>query len=382
MKKFPNECVDLIYADPPFFSNRHYEVIWEDDTEIRSFGDRWKGGINHYVEWMVERLEDCYRILGRSGSMYLHCDWHASHYLKVEMDRIFGEHKFQNEVIWKRSDAHSDAKQGAKHYGRVTDNILFYSKSEKFTFNTVYLPLPESTREKWYRHIEPKTGKRYNLDNLTASKAGGDTLYTFQGVKPPLGRYWAYSKEKMQEMWDKGRIVKTDTGKLYFKRYLEESRGVPLQNLWTDISMLRGFSAGEEHLGYPTQKPLALLERIVSVSSSKNDIVFDPFCGCGTSIFAAQKLGRKWIGIDVSPTACNLMEKRMHNLSISPSVIGMPMTEGELHKLQPFEFQNWVIQRLFGRVSARKSSDMGIDGYTFEGYPVQVKQSSDVSWVT
>jgi len=378
MAKFPSESVDLIYADPPFFSNRHYEVIWKDGAEIRSFGDRWKGGIENYVLWMKERLEHCYRVLKKTGSMYLHCDSHASHHLKVEMDRIFGENHFQNEIVWKRSDAHSDARQGAKHYGRVTDSILFYTKSDEYTFNTIYVPLPETTQEKWYRHIEPKTGRRYNLDNLTASKAGGDTSYEFQGVRPSQGRYWAYTREKMQKMWNEGRIVKTRTGKLYYKRYLDESKGVPLQNLWTDISMLRGFSASKEHLGYPTQKPEALLDRIIRASSNSMDIVLDPFCGCGTAIFVAHKLGRQWIGIDVSPTACNLMQNRMRKLHVSANLMGMPLTEEDLRKLPPFEFQNWVVQRLFGRVSARKSSDMGIDGFTFEGTPIQVKQSEDI----
>ena len=191
MKRFPEESADLIYADPPFFSNRHFETLWEDGYEKRAFEDRWKGGINNYVEWMVPRLDQCKRVLKKTGSMYLHCDWHASHYLKVEMDKLFGDDNFRNEIVWRRSDAHSDAKQGAKHYGRVTDSILFYTRSAEFTFNTVYVPLPVSTVSKWYRHIEPKTGKRYNLDNLTAAKPGGDTLYEFKGVKPPVGRYWA-----------------------------------------------------------------------------------------------------------------------------------------------------------------------------------------------
>jgi len=378
MTKFPNECVDLIYADPPFFSNRHYEVIWQDGYELRVFEDRWKGGIENYILWMKDRLEHCCRVLKKTGSMYLHCDWHASHHLRVEMDKMFGVRSFQNEIVWKRSDAHSDAKQGARHYGRVTDSILFYSKSDEYVFNTTYVPLPQTTQDKWYRHVEPKTGRRYNLDNLTASKAGGDTSYEFQGVRPPAGRYWAYSKDKMQELWDQGRIVKTLTGKLYYKRYLDESKGVPLQNLWTDISMLRGFSSSKEHLGYPTQKPEALLDRIIRVSSNPTDIVLDPFCGCGTAIVVAHKLGRRWVGIDVSPTACNLMESRMRKLHATPNVVGMPLAEEDLRKIPSFEFQNWVVQRLFGRVSSRKTSDMGIDGYTFEGHPVQVKQSDDI----
>ena len=378
LRKFPEDCADLIYADPPFFSNRHYEVLWDDGYELRAFEDRWKGGINNYVEWMVERLRECYRVLKPTGSMYLHCDWHASHYLKVEMDQLFGDKFFQNEIVWRRSDAHSDAKQGAKHYGRVTDSILFYTKSDEYTFNTTYTPLPETTTEKWYRHVDPKTGRRYNLADLTASKAGGDTSYEFQGARPSQGRFWAYTKEKMQKMWDDGRIVKTPTGKLYFKRYLDESKGVPLQNLWTDISMLRGFSGTEERLGYPTQKPEALLNRIISVSSNPMDVVLDPFCGCGTALASAQRLKRRWVGIDVSPTSCSLMETRMRKLRASPIMVGMPMDVDALRTLPPFEFQNWVIRRLYGRISNRKVGDMGIDGYTFEGYPVQVKQSEDI----
>jgi hypothetical protein len=299
------------------------------------------------------------------------------------MDKIFGEGNFRNEIVWKRSDVHSDAKQGAKHYGRVTDNILFYTKSDDFTFNTVYTPLPQSTIEKWYRHVDPKTGKRYNLDNLTAAKPGGDTLYVFHGVKPPAGRYWAYSKDKMEKMWEEGRIVKTKTGKLYYKRYLDESRGVPLQNLWTDISMLRGFSNSKEHLGYPTQKPLALLDRIIGVSTGEGDIVLDPFCGCGTTLVSAQKLHRKWIGIDVSPTAVRLMKRRLQtDCQVNANLITGTVDMNYVKKLDPFEFQNWVVSNKFmGTVSDTKSGDMGIDGFSPQvlgGFPIQVKQSEQI----
>ena len=160
-----------------------------------------------------------------------------------------------------------------------------------------------------------------------------------------------------------------------YKRYLDEMPGVSLQDLWIDISSA---GLGKEKLGFPTQKPEALLERIVKTSSNPMDIVLDPFCGCGTALAVAHKLGRRWIGIDVSPTACKLMEKRLRKLHVSPNVMGMPFSEDDLRKLPPFEFQNWVVQRLFGRVSTRKTSDLGIDGYTFEGYPIQVKQSENV----
>jgi len=375
MAKFPNECVDLIYADPPFFSNRYHEVIWDDGYELRSFEDRWKGGIENYILWMKERLEHCYRVLKKTGSLYLHCDPHASHYLKVECDRIFGIQNFQNEIVWQRTTAHSDTKQGAKHYGRIHDTILFYTKSEQATWNPQYAPHSKEYVEKFYKHIEPKTGRRYMLDNLAgpggASK--GNPYYEVMGVK----RYWQFSEEKMQELIKQGKIVQTKPGNVpRYKRYLDEMKGVPLQSLWLDIPPIQ--SQARERLGYPTQKPEALLERIIQVSSSPLEIVLDPFCGCGTAIVVAHKLGRQWIGIDVSPTACNLMQNRMRKLHISAPIMGMPLTEEDLRKLPPFEFQNWVVQRLFGRVSARKSSDMGIDGYTFEGVPIQVKQSDDI----
>lgn len=374
MAKFPNECADLIYADPPFFSNRHYEVIWGDGFELRAFEDRWKGGINNYVAWMVERLTQCYRVLKKTGSMYLHCDWHASHYLKIEMDRIFGENACINQIVWKRSIAHSDSKQGAKHYGRIHDTVLFYVKSKDYTWNQQYTVYDKDYTDAFYDKKDEK-GRRYQATDLTAAKEGGDTLYEWHGRKPYHGRYWAYSRAKMEQFEKEGRLVYTKTGMPRYKRFLDEMLGVPLQDLWTDISAA---GLGKEKLGFPTQKPELLLERIIKTSSNSMDIILDPFCGCGTAIVVAHKLGRQWIGVDVSPTACALMEKRFRKLHVSPIVMGMPFSEDDLRKLPPFEFQNWVVQRLFGRVSARKSSDMGIDGYTFEGNPIQVKQSDDI----
>jgi DNA modification methylase len=376
LRKFPNECVDLIYADPPFFSNRHYEVIWGDGFELRAFEDRWKGGINNYIAWMVERLAECYRVLKPTGSMYLHCDSHASHYLKVEMDRFFGETNFINEIAWKRGVAHSDRKQGAQHYGRLHDNVLFYVKSQNYTWNQQYTPYDKDYVDNFYKHVEAGTGRRFQLDNLTAAKPGGDTLYEWHGKKPYKGRYWAYSKTKMEKFDKEGRLVYTKSGMPRYKRYLDEMPGVPLQDFWSDISSA---GIGKEALGYPTQKPETLLVRIVKTSSNPTDIVLDPFAGCGTATAVAQKLSRRWIAIDVSPTSCKLMEKRMRSLGAqSFSLLGMPMVEDDLRKLPPFEFQNWVVQRLFGRVSSRKTADMGIDGYTFEGHPIQVKQSDEI----
>jgi DNA modification methylase len=378
LRKFPEKSIDLIYADPPFFSNRHYEVIWGDGYELRAFEDRWKGGINNYVEWMVERLQECYRVLRDNGSMYLHCDWHASHYLKIEMDRLFGIKNFRNEIIWPRTYAHSDFKQGAKAFGRIHDTILFYSKSDDSIWNQLYKPYEEEYTERTFRSTDKK-GRSYQTVTLTAAKAGGDTEFEWHGITPPKGRYWAYSRENLDKLEKQGKIVFSKSGIPRLKKYLDESSGISIQDVWDDIRRMSTFA--KERLGYPTQKPEALMERIIKASSNEDNIVLDPFCGCGTTIAVASKLKRKWIGIDVSPTACELMEKRMRShpvTGIGYHVVGMPMDSEGLKNLEPFEFQNWVIKRLYGRVSDRKSSDMEIDGYTYEGNPVQVKQSESI----
>jgi len=379
LKKFPDKSVDLIYADPPFYTNRRFEIIWKDGAEIRAFGDRWQGGINHYISWMIERLEQCFRILKNGGSLYLHCDWHASHYLKVATDRIFGgENSFVNEIVWRRQTAHSDAKQGSKHFGRLHDVILFYVKSgegKTQTWNNLYSPYNESYISSFYRHRDPKTGRIFALDNLVGpgGAAKGNPYYEFMGVK----RYWRYSEDKMKQLLKEGRIYQSKPGTVpRYKRYLDEMPGVPIQDVWIDISVIQ--SQSKEALGYPTQKPIALLERIISASSNKGQIVLDPFCGCGTTLVASQKLSRKWIGIDVSRTACKLMERRLRSLGASPMMIYGELTEKELKKYPPFEFQNWVCEKLGGRISERKSGDMGIDGWTLDMTPIQVKQSDDI----
>ena len=375
LSRFPENCIDLIYLDPPFFSNRRYEVIWGDGYELRAFEDRWKGGINNYVEWLIERIQGCYRVLKKTGSFYVHLDHHASHYMKVELDRLFGEAQFINEIVWERqSGKHSDVKQGAMHYGRSHDVILFYTKSQDYTWNQQYTAFSENYVDKFYSHVEPKTGRRYQLDNLTGpgGAAKGNPRYEFLGVT----RYWRYSKEHMAKLYKEGRIIQTKKGNVpRYKRYLDEMFGVPLQDVWGDIKPI---TQSQESQGFPTQKPEELLIRIVKTSSNATDVVLDPFCGCGTALAVAHKLGRRWVGIDVSPTACNLVAKRMRSIGAKSRLMGMPLTADELRNLQPFEFQNWVIQRLFGRISQTKSSDMGIDGYTFEGNPVQVKQSDDI----
>lgn len=376
LRKFPNECVDLIYADPPFFSEEGYEILWHDGYEIRAFEDRWKGGIMNYVDWMESRLMECYRVLKSTGSMYLHCDSHANAHLRLSMDKMFGRGNFRNEIVWQRTTAHPNV---GKSYGRLHDVILFYVKSDQYAWNTQYLPYSDEHVASSYRFVEKGTGRKYALRDLTASvyHASSGQIYEWKGKKPPASRVWAYSRAEMEKLDAQGRIgYSKKRGYPRLKIYLDEKPGVPLQDIWTDIRPVQ--SQSKERLGYPTQKPEALLERIINSSSNPTDILLDPFCGCGTAIAVAHRLGRRWVGVDISPTACTLMANRMRSVRAKPHLMGMPMLEEDLRKLPPFEFQNWVVQRLFGRVSARKTSDMGIDGYTFEGHPVQVKQSDDV----
>jgi DNA modification methylase len=374
LAQFPAECVDLIYLDPPFFTNRTYEVIWGDEAEIRSFEDRWEGGIEVYVDWMRERMIELHRILKPNGSLYLHCDPTASHYLKVMVDGVFGSRKrFVNEITWKRSSAHSDVKQGSKHFGRVSDTLLFYSKGDDRTWNQLYTEYDPAYIDRDYRRVEPETGRRYRIDNIQGpgGAAKGNPQYEFLGVT----RYWRYGKKKMEELYRQGRIVQTRPGAVpQYKRYLDEMPGVAVQNVWTDIPIINNRS--REKLGYPTQKPEALLDRIIQASSNVGDVVLDPFCGCGTTIAVAERLKRQWIGIDISPTAVGLMKRRMDKVGAEDvKLVGLPVTEAQLRELKPFEFQNWVIQRFNGTHSTRKTGDMGVDGYSFfEHQPIQVKQ--------
>jgi DNA modification methylase len=373
----PNHCVDLIYIDPPFNSNRNYEVFWGETKEKRSFEDR-HASTQAYIEFMRPRCVQLARVLKETGSFYYHCDWHASHYVKVMLDQIFGENNFQNEIVWKRADAHSDAKQGAKHYGRIHDSLLFYTAGLDYTFNVIYKPLPESTVEKWYKHVEPNTGRRYNLADLTGpgGAAKGNPRYEVMGVT----RFWRYSEKRMQELISEGRIVQTKPGSIpAYKRYLDESKGVPLQSWWDDIEMLRGINRDKERLGYPTQKPVKLLERIVQSSSNRDDVVLDAFCGCGTALVAAQNLGRRWIGIDISPTSCRVMANRLRKECALPEnedlwragrgfiVRDLPRSEAELRKIPPFEFENWAVIALGGIPNKAQVGDKGIDGRI---YPV------------
>jgi len=378
LQRFPDGCVDLIYADPPFFSNEAYEVLWGNGYELRAFEDRWKGGIQNYIAWMEPKLRECHRVLKDTGSMYLHCDWHAGHYLKVLMDRIFGENRLVNDIIWKRTAAHSG--EGIiKKYGTVHDNILFYAKTDKYTFNPEYLAYDERYVEKFYRNVD-KDGRRWLSRDLTAAGIRhGESGKSWRGIDVSAkGTHWKFTVSKLEELAKEGRIYfpKKVGGVPRYKQYLDESKGVLLQDMWMDISPIQAHA--KERLGYPTQKPEKLLDRIIKASSNVMDIVLDPFCGCGTTLVVAQRLGRRWTGIDVSPTACKLMGDRLRKIHAQYNVVGLPKTVEELRALQPFEFQNWVFEKLHGRINPKKVGDMGIDGWVELDVPLQVKQSDGI----
>lgn len=265
LKQLDSETVDLIYLDPPFFSNRTYEVIWGDSGEVRSFEDRFSGGIDHYISWLKERVIEMHRILKPTGSIFLHCDEHADSYIQVEiLDKIFGRNNFKSKITWKRSSAHNDIAQGRKALGNISDYIFYYSKNSTYTFNPIYTAYDKSYTDAFYKYTDT-TGRKYRLDNLTgpggASK--GNPSYEVMGVT----RYWRYSKEKMNLLISEGRIIQTKPGNVpSYKRYIDEMPGVSLQNIWDDINVIQ--SQSKERIGYPTQKPMDLLKRIIQLASN------------------------------------------------------------------------------------------------------------------
>jgi len=346
---------DLIYLDPPFFSNRHYEVIWGDEAEVRSFKDRWEGGINVYIEWMKERVTKMYDVLKDTGSLYLHCDWHAGHYLKIMLDGIFGYKNFRSNIVW----CYKTRAFSKRYWNKKHDDILFYTKSNDYPFNWdadgVLEPYSEVTIKKFRLH--DKNG----YYRLCGRGINGSPIQSAKDV---------------DEKWEK------TNPELVVRNYLGKGYAPP--DYWF-IDIIN--QAAKERLGYPTQKPEALLEKIIRASSNKDDLVLDPFCGCGTAMAVSQRLGRKWIGIDISPTSVKLMEKRVGKLGAIKNkdfeVIGMPATLKELRKLEPFEFQNWVINEMKAKQSKKLTSDFGLDGYYDKTIftaraGIQVKQSENV----
>ncbi len=400
------ESVDLVYLDPPFNSQRNYNVLFKETTgesspaQIQAFTDTWawdraaeaafdnlidtgphnvatmisamrefvgRNDMMAYLVMMAQRLVELHRVLKPTGSLYLHCDPTASHYLKMLLDTVFGKTRFMSEISWRRTSAHSDAAQGRKNMGHIRDVLLFYTKSAKYIWNIQYTPYSAEYVAKNYKHIDPENGKFFTHSDLTAAKGGGDTSYEWKGRKPYSGRFWAYSKANMDKFEVEGRLFYTTTGTPRLRNYLDDMPGIPLQDDWSDIEP----ASGTERLGYPTQKPLELLERIIKTSSNPGDVVLDPFCGCGTAVVAAQSLGRSWVGIDITHLSIALMKNRLIDAfgsGVKFEVEGEPEDVGSARMLADtdrYQFQWWAsslvnAQPVDGK--EKKGADRGIDG--------------------
>ncbi len=413
-ERIADESVDLIYLDPPFNSSRTYNVLFKDESgkeseaQITAFDDTWHWnaaaeqtyqdlatagapqvsamigalrqfiGSNQmmaYLVMMAARLVELHRVLKPTGSLYLHCDPTASHYLKMILDTVFGVLNFRNEIIWQRTSAHANVTQ---KYGVIHDVLLFYTVSSTFTWNQQYAPYGQEYVDTFFDQTD-ETGRKYARRDLTASmqRASSGQLYEWKGIRPPQSRCWAMTKDKMDELDAQGRIhwPKKEGGMPRLKMYPEDLPGSPLQDIWADIKTMHNLSS--ERLGYPTQKPVALLERILQVSSNPGDLVLDPFCGCGTTIAAAEKLGRRWIGIDITHLSITLQKYRLKDAfglveKKDYAVIGEPedlLSAQQLAQDDRYQFQWWALSlvkaRPLGQTGGKpgkKGSDKGIDG--------------------
>ncbi len=416
-----DDSIDLIYLDPPFKSQQDYNVLFAERdgsrsaAQIKAFGDTWtwdtsaaaayesvveQGGrasealqaFRHllgdsdmlaYLAMVAPRLMELRRVLKPSGSIYLHCDQTASHYLKILMDAVFDPVNFRNEITWKRRLGMSSAVHKSNRFGTCTDNILFYAKSTAASFSPQY----NKDSADYQTYIAERftmvdeSGRKYHAGDLTNPAYRPNLVYEYKGYKPPP-HGWAITKEKM-ELWDKeGRLYfpKDKDGRIRRKRFADELKGMPVQNLWTDIPEIN--SQAQERLGYPTQKPEALLERIIKASSNEGDIVLDPFCGCGTAIAVAERLKRRWIGIDITHLAITLIKHRLQDAfgkAATYTVIGEPVSLPDAEALaesDPYQFQWWALGLVGARpVEGKKGADKGIDGRLyFHDEPKATKQ--------
>ena len=402
-----DESVDLIYLDPPFNSNATYNVLFaqkdgsQSSAQIQAFEDTWQwdenavriyeeevekggpvadalrafylilGGSNMmaYLTMMSPRLMELRRVLKPTGSLYLHCDPTASHYLKVLLDMVFGAENYRNEIIWERSKIRSAI---SVSYRRSHDVILFYTKSKEYKFNLQYRELSQSSL-KLYQNKDEKGFFQKVPVLVSGAVKDGDTGKPWRGIDPSKrgksGMHWITNPKKLDEYDAQGLIVwpSKKGGIPRLKYYLEQSPGTPLNDIWNDISLIG--SSSSEALGYPTQKPLALLERIIQASSNPGDVVLDPFCGCGTAVVAAQKLGRQWIGIDITHLAIGLVKRRLEDAfgdSLQFQMIGEPTTLEEAASLaaqDKYQFQWWALGLVGARpAEGKKGADRGIDG--------------------
>lgn len=400
---FPAGFVDLVYLDPPFNSNRAYNVLFknrsgdESDAQIVAFDDTWTwsqdderllkelkvsapqpvvdtltgfqrllgpSDMLSYLVMMTARLVELHRVMKPTASIYLHCDPVASHYLKVLCDGIFGPANFRGEITWLRTTTHNDAKRWSPN----SDTLLYYGKTDNVTWNPVHLPHSDEYVKAKYGSIDA-SGRRFTLDNMTSPNPRPNLTYEWLGFPPPRNG-WRYSRETMQKLHDDGRIWYPDdkTKRPRLKRYLDEQPGPVCGDIWTDIPPLN--SQAKERLGYPTQKPVALLERIISASSNPGDVVLDPFCGCGTTVDAAQRLGRQWIGIDITYLAIDLIEHRLEKtygpeIRDTFEIVGIPRDvfgARALFERNPFDFERWAVSLVDGHPNAKQVGDKGSDG--------------------
>lgn len=330
-----------------------------------------------YIEWMKKRLSQLRRILKETGTVYLHCDPHASHYIKVVMDELFGSERFRNEIVWRRSLGKGlmTTRLPNNH-----DVLLVYQKSQIATWNE------RAAFQSYSDHLDEKTAAKYSLRDadgrlyqltslINPSPDRPNLTYEFLGVT----RVWRWTRERMQQAYEQGLVVQPRPGAVpRMKRYLDEQRGRPIDDVWVDIPPIN--SRARERWGWPTQKPEALLERIIKLSSNQNDILLDPFCGCGTSVAVAQRLGRRWIGIDISATAMEVMKRRLSILGCLPVIVNEPNSIADLKQLKSFEFKNWIINTIFGLHASKHNKEKVIDGYWFfTNDPIQIKQSEHVA---
>ena len=406
----PDESVDLVYLDPPFNSNASYNVLFKEQSgeaspaQIQAFTDTWEwtleaertyrqevvenprtppavvemvsafrqfvgaNAMMAYLVMMAPRLVELRRALKPTGAIYLHCDPTASHYLKLLMDAVFGKECFRSEVTWRRTNAKGLA---SRRYANNADRILYYVKDSRFTWNPPFRPHDSEYVGRFYRHVEPETGRRYQLADLVNPNRDRPNLtYEFMGVT----RVWRWTRARMQAAYEQGLVVQARPNAVpRLKRYLDEMQGTPVDTIWDDIAPIQAGST--ERLGYPTQKPQALLERIIQASSNPGDVVLDPFCGCGTAVAAAHKLDRRWIGIDVTHLAVALMKNRLKTaFDLLPSrdyqVVGEPVDVGSARALAEqdrYQFQFWAMSLLeaLPREQGRRGADRGIDGVVY-----------------
>jgi DNA modification methylase len=436
-RKIAAESVDLCYIDPPFNSKRNYFQIYnnqgsEDRAQAQAFVDTWnwgdeaidgleyikdierlnpragdtawteqtvelikglekvlgRGSLLAYLIHMTLRIVEIHRVLKPTGSFYLHCDPTASHYLKLVCDAVFcgqgGD--FKNEISWKRTSSHNDASQGLSRYGRTRDIIFFYTKSKQGIWNLQYAAYSDAYTKQHYSNVAPD-GRRYKTSDLTAAKPGGDVSYEWKGVFPPQGRFWAYSRANMEKFEAEGRLqYAAKSGMPRLRHFLDEMPGVNLNDDWDDIPPINSQAA--ERLGYPTQKPEALLERIIKASSNEGDTVLDAYCGCGTTVAVAQRLGRRWIGVDITFQSISLILKRMQDwvtktygeerwkeIEADIKLDGVPrdiesamaLANRKDDKTRK-EFEKWAVLTFSNnqaRINEKKGADGGIDGIAY-----------------